>query len=106
MFELIKTFGPIVTVGMFVVMILYNKRLVEQRDILCDKHHKTTNELSKRIDQHDIALATNAERFKAICIKLDDLKSHNDDSGKWRGKYDSLFLGMRDDIKSLINKEK
>ena len=106
MLEVLDKFGSVVAVGMIIVMVLYNKRLTDQRDVLCEKHYKITTELGKRIDQHDIALATNSERFKAICIKLDDLKSHNDDSGKWRGKYDSLFLGMRDDIKSLINKEK
>ena len=45
MLEAFEKFGSIAAVAVFVVMALFNKRLINQRDVLCEKHHDLTDKI-------------------------------------------------------------
>ena len=105
MFEILKVFVPISAMAVILVSVLYNNKITKQREQFCKEHKESTEALRKRVDAHDVVLATNAERFKTICRKLDGLEAHNDASGKWRGKYDTLFADIDRNLKFLVGKK-
>jgi len=105
MFEMLKTFGPILAIAVVLVSVLYNSKITKQREVFCKEHHKETEEIKKRLNAHDVQLGKNDERYINICKKLDEIKEHNADSGKWRNKYNTMFADIDRNLKLLIREK-